>query len=79
MIKISITIIPFEIIVIDIYFISRNQVLTKRILIREDFVKCVCLPFKNGDVVLPLVHCIWVLCCIKIKVFNMLLGFVDCH
>ena len=50
--------VPFESTVIDIYFVSRNQVFTKRILIQEDLVKCVCLPFKNGHVVFPLVHCI---------------------
>ena len=48
--------VPFESTVIDIYFVSRNQVFTKRILIQEDLVKCVCLPFKNGHVVFPLVH-----------------------
>ena len=49
--------VPFESTVTDIYFISRKQVFTKRILTREDLVKCVCLPFKNGHVAFPLVHC----------------------
>ena len=47
----------FESTVIDIYFMSRKQVFTKRILTEEDLVKCVCLPFKNSHVVFPLVHC----------------------
>ena len=33
--------VPFESTITDIYFISRKQVFTKRILTREDLVKCV--------------------------------------